>query len=107
MKLLPRPKYNMIEELLRTYEIAKELDEPFEKAIEEIVKFFDVPIYKEFLQLFYFERHKFINRFPDSRSMMNYLKDKLYISETQVYTIRKEIVYKSAMIFYKYNIIED
>ena len=104
MRLLTKTNYDTVEELLKVNTSFANLDEPYKSAMKEITDFFKVPIYEEFLKLFYFERYKYKNRFPDNRAMIQYLCEKLYTSEPQLYTVRKEIVYKSAMIFYKYNI---
>ena len=103
MRLLERNDYKKVENLLKEKQNIEE--EQYKIAIEEITKFFDVYMYKEFLNLFYFERYKYKNRYSDNRSMMRYLCKKLFTSEPQLYMVRKEIVYKSAMIFYKYNLL--
>ena len=100
MRLLEKNEYIQVENLLKNYKL-----ENNQNAMNEIILFFDVPIYKEFLKLFYFERYKYKNRYKDNRSMLRYLTDKLYVSEPQLYMVRKEIVYKSAMVFYKYKIL--
>ena len=104
MRLLSKSEYDTVEELLRAYGIAAELEEPFNSAMKELITFFNKSVYKDFLQFFYFDRHKYINRYPDNRSMMTYLCNKLYIQEPTLYIVRREIVYKAAMIFYKYDI---
>lgn len=104
MKLLQKNEYNRIEELLRAYKLNNDMGETYQLAMKEIIEFFDKDIYKEFLNIFYFDRYKYINRYADNRSLFNYLCSELYVQEPTLYMIRKEIVYKSAMIFYKYNI---
>ena len=99
MKLLNENEYKIVENLL------KEHKEENKEAINEIIIFFDVPVYRDFLQLFYFDRHKYKNRYPDNRSMLQYLCKILFVQESTLYMIRKEIMYKSTMIFYKYKLI--
>ena len=105
MRLLPKETYSIVEELLRTYKINAIPEEPYKLAMNEIIDFFNTPIYREFLELFYFDRHNYLYRYPDNRSMLNYIGSKLFIQENTYYQIRKEIVYKSAMIFYKYGLL--
>lgn len=105
MRLLPKEVYSIVEELLRAYKLNAVPEEPYKLALEEIISFFDVPTYREFLDLFYFTRHQYLYRYPDNRSMLNYIGEKLFIQENTYYQIRKEIVYKSAMIFYKYGLL--
>lgn len=106
MKLLTKSEYNGIEELLRAYKLCAEMEEPYKLAMKEIIEFFDKDVYRDFLNIFYFDRYKYINRYADNRSLFNYLCNELYVQESTLYMIRKEIVYKSAMIFYKYNFIK-
>ena len=106
MKLLSKKDYDFVEYLLRDYFKCTSVSDNYKKSIEEIIDFFNVPIYKEFLELFYFKRNEYSNRYPDNRSMLRYLCDKLYVQEPTLYMVRKEIVHKSAMIFYKNNILE-
>ena len=102
MKLLNKQEYNTIENILRK----NNEDNPvMVKSMREIKEFFDVSPYKEFLQIFYLERNNYNNRYPDNRSLLRYLSKKLYVQEPTLYIIRKEIVYKATMIFYKYGII--
>lgn len=105
MKLLTKSEYNGIEELLRAYKLCEEMEEPYKLAMKEIIEFFDKDVYKEFLNIFYFNRYKYINRYKDNRSLFSYLCSKLYVQEPTLYIIRKEIVYKAAMVFYKYNVL--
>ena len=107
MKLLGKKEYNFVEQTLRTFGLATQLEEPFESAKKEIVEFFNISPYDEFLQLFYFNRHEYRNRYRDNRSMFTFLCKKLYVQESTLYMMRKEIVYKSAMILYKYNILQE
>ena len=106
MKLLPKEQYDKIEELLKINTDWVTLDEPYKTAMKDITQFFDVDVYRDFLKLFYFERYKYKNRCPDNRSMLRYLSKILYVQEPTLYMMRKEIVYKSAMIFYKYSILK-
>lgn len=106
MKLLPKNDYNAVEELLRVYGIAATMEEPYKKSMEEIIEFFNVPVYKDFLYAFYFNRYQYMNRYNDNRSMMRYLCSQLFVSEDKLYGVRKEIIYKSAMIFYKNNVMK-
>lgn len=106
MKLLNKKDYKAVENLLRSYRTNDNLSDTYLKAINEIINFFNYEIYKEFLEIFYFERHQFKNRYPDNRTLFSYLSTKLFLREPTLYVIKKEIVYKSAMIFYKYRLME-
>lgn len=106
MKLLPKNDYNIVEELLRVYNICATMEEPYKRSMEEIIEFFNVPIYKDFLEKFYLTRYEYLNRYTDNRSMIRYLCSILYVSEDQLYKVRREIIYKSAMVFYKNNLLK-
>ena len=106
MKLLNKKEYDFVEDLLKSYNIDFPTSQEYYFAIKEIIHFFNVPIYKDFLELFYFKRYEYKNRYPDNRSMFTYLSKKLFVQEPTLYMMRKEIVYKSAMILYKHNILE-
>ena len=105
MKLLTKNEYNSIEELLRAYKLGTDMGEPYKLAMKEIIEFFDKDTYRDFLNIFYFDRYKYINRYADNRSLFNYLCGALFVQEPTLYMIRKEIVYKAAMLFYKYNVL--
>jgi hypothetical protein len=106
MKLLEKQEYKTIESLLENYDLFTEPTEDYLAAMKELIEFFDVPVYRDFLDYFYFNRHKYKNRYPDNRSMFSYLRKILFVQEPTLYMVRKEIVYKSAMLFYKYNVLE-
>lgn len=105
MKLLSNDEYKKIELLLMDSKNVVANDNKLKTAIEEIKSFFTIPIYSEFLDIFYINRKNYKNRYCSNRSLFRYLSRKLYIQESTLYAIRKEIIYKSAMIFYKYDII--
>ena len=90
---------------LRDYIHKKELSTIELLAVSELAEFFSDEPYKTFLDVFYINRYSYKNRFPSNRSLFKYLSKTLYVQEPTLYIMRKEIIYKSAMIFYKYKII--
>lgn len=106
MKLLSNEIYNKVETLLREYHNCDNTIIEYIKSINEIKQFFNNSPYKEFIQIFYFDRHKYRYRYPSNRMLFAYLCNLLHLEEPTLYNIRREIVYKSAMIFYKNDIIE-
>ena len=107
MKLLPKNEYDLIEQLLQNYKYFTEPTSNYLKSMNELITFFDIPIYKEFLTYFYFNRSQYKNRYPNNRAMLNYLCNKLYVQESTLYSIRREIVYKATMLFYKYDVLKE
>lgn len=106
MKLLDNETYKKVEKFLYNYKEGKR-NILKNKAYNEIITFFSVSsLYTEFLNTFYLNRFNFKNRYPTNSSLFLYLKTKLYIEEPTLYVIRKDIVYKSAMILYKYKLLE-
>jgi len=106
MRLLSNKDCKIVDNLLRAYNTNIPKTENYSKAMEEIIAFFDIEIYKQFLDVYYFNRFKYKNRCPDNRSLFAYLMTLLYLQEPTLFAIRKEIRYKSAMIFYKYGLID-
>lgn len=105
MKLLNKTEYMEVERTLRTINQNETTTESRANAVDEIVKFFKDSPYAEFLEIFYLNRHNYKHRFPTNRQLFRYISNKLYLQESTLYLMRKEIVYKSAMIFYKYNVL--
>lgn len=105
MKLLDKETYKKVEKFLYNYKEDKN-DFTKNKVYNEIITFFSVSsLYTEFLNIFYLNRFDFKNRYPTNSSLFLYLKTKLYIEEPTLYVVRKDIIYKSAMILYKYNFL--
>lgn len=106
MRLLKRTDYLAVENYLKDYKIKNNDDIKYKKAFKELIEFFSESPYKEFLTEFYFNRHDYKYRYPSNRLMFKFLSEKLFLEEPTLYAIRKEIVYKAAMIFYKYDILK-
>ena len=104
MKLLTINEYKKIEYLLRNYDEKIEFED-YTKAIEELKQFFNKNDYDKLLTLFYLDRNKYKYRLPTNETIFIYLSEQLHIPKPTLYLMRKEIVYKSAMVFYKYNLI--
>lgn len=107
MKLLSNEIYNRVETLLREYYNNDNTIIEYTESMREIKQFFNASPYKEFLQIFYFDRYKYKYRYPSNRMLFAYLCGILHVEEPTLYNIRREIIYKSAMIFYKNNIMEE
>ena len=105
MKLLTKNEYSAIEELLRAYDLCGTMEEPYKKAMEEIIHFFNKDLYKEFLDIFYLHRYQYIHRYPSNSDLFVYLSQKLFVQQPTLYVMRKEIIYKAGMVFYKYQIL--
>lgn len=106
MKLLSKENYDKVEKYLREYKGYNVKTIEYIKSIEEIINFFVETPYKDFLNIFYFDRREYKNRYPSNRLLFRHLCKTLYLQEPTLYIIRKEIVYKSAMIFYKNGILK-
>lgn len=105
MKLLPKEEYKKVEELLRTFGLCASIEEPYKSAMNDIIEFFNDKEYGMLLDIFYLNRYKYVNRLPTNEMIFIYLSSKLNIPKPTLYLMRKEMVYKAAMIFYKYDIL--
>ena len=105
MRLLERNDYITVENYLKEYKIKKVDDTTYKKAFKELIEFFSESPYKDFLTEFYFNRYNYKYRYSSNRLMFKFLSEKLFLEEPTLYAIRKEIVYKAAMIFYKYDML--
>lgn len=105
MKLLNNSDYKKVEKYLKEYYLITKVSNEYKKSINEILQFFKQTPYKEFLDIFYLHRFQYKNRYPSNSILFSYLSQKLFLQECTLYVIRKDIVYKSAMIFYKYNLL--
>ena len=104
MKLLTNDDYNKVEYYLTQYN--KIIDNcTYDKALTDIITFFNDYNYRILLETFYLYRGNYKNRYPSNSSIFRYLSKKLYVQEPTLYAMRKEIIYKSAMIFYKYDLM--
>lgn len=106
MRILSIRTYHEVENLLRDSYKESDADKNYIEAIAEIKNFFNKTPYKDFLNIFYLERHLYKNRYPSDRVLFTHLCRQLYLQEPTLYVIKKEIIYKSAMIFYKRNLIK-
>lgn len=104
MKLLKKDEYKKLEEYLREYKDYVD-NKNYVKAINELVSFFSDIEYSSVLNIFYLQRNSYLNRFPTNQALFSYLNCLLAIPIPTLYVMRKEIVYKAAMIFYKYDLL--
>lgn len=105
MKLLTTNEYKKVESYLKNYYKYMNRIIEYDKAIKEINSFFKNSIYRTVLEVFYIYRNDYKNRYPSNSAIFKYLSAKLYIQEPTLYAIKKEIIYKSAMVFYKYSLM--
>lgn len=103
MKLLNNTEYRFVEKMLRNsymYSPTSKLN----VIIQELFSFFDNQQYTDFISIFYIERYMYKNRYANNRALFQFLSRKLAIPESTLYLMRREIVYKSAMLFYKHSL---
>ncbi len=103
MRLLTNNEYKKIENLL--YENNSD-NISIQCSIREITNFFKGTEYHEyFLTKYYFNRNQYKNRYPKNSMFFKQICKELYIEEPTLYIIKKEVIYKAAMIFYKNGVI--
>lgn len=105
MRLLEKDVLKKVERLLSEYNRTELRPKQYEDAMNEIITFFDEPIYRDVLDVYYIRRNEYKNRYSNNHSILLYLHNKLYVQMPTLYLIRKEIVYKAAMIFFEYGIV--
>ena len=98
MKLLDKAEYDYIENILRGNNSRPEIDESIKEVLEWFEKEKD---YRDFYDMFYSRRGEYKNRYPSNSDMLYFLKKKLCCETTRIYQMRKDIVYKTAMVLYK------
>lgn len=103
MKLLSKETYKKIEKIL--YDAHETTDPKVTKALEALNNFFKGSEHEEFLNTYYYNRHKYNNRCPKNSMLFKKICNQLYIEEPTLYIIKKEVIYKAAMIFYKNGVI--
>ena len=82
MRLLPKSKYKEIENILYSYGQKIYNKQNIIDSINEIEEFFEnSPPHKYFLDIYYFNRHKFKNRYPTNSSLLNKICKDLYIEQ--------------------------
>ena len=109
MKLLSKNKYEEIENILYNYEQNIYNKQNIIDSISELEEFFEnSPPHIYFLKTYYFNRYKYKNRYPknDNVGLFKKICKDLYIEIPTGYLIKKELIYKTAMIFYKNEVID-
>lgn len=107
MKLLTNDEYKMIENYLYEYNpLALYNDIKIKNSIEEVKEFFEDRPHKYFLEKYYLERKDYVNRYPSNSSFLKKICKDLYIEEPTGYRVKQELIYKTAMIFYKNGVIK-
>ena len=109
MRLLTKNEYKQIENLLYEYgqnKDDKKYTECMKNAFKEIEEFFEnSPPHLYFLHTYYFDRYKYKNRYPNNASLLKKICKDLYIEQPTGYIIKRELIYKIAIIFYKNKVI--
>lgn len=107
MKLLTKTKYKEIENILYKYNKEYKKNILITKSITEVLEFFNSsPPHLYFLDMYYFKREKYKNRYPDNSALFKKLCRDLYIVESTGYDVKRELIYKIAMVFYKNGVIK-
>lgn len=104
MKLLPKETYKKIEEILYNYKKCN--NDQIRKSIKEVKEFFIDRPHVYFLDKYYITRNEYKNRFPANSIWLKKICDDLYVEEPTGYRIKQELIYKTAMIFYKNGVIK-
>lgn len=103
MKLLTNNVYKKVEKLLYNYK--NTTDEIIKKSLIELSEFFNGTDHMYFLEHYYYYRDDYKNRCPKNSTLFDYICKKLYIEKPTLYIIKKEVIYKATMIFYKNGVI--
>ena len=103
MKLLTKEIYDRVENILLNYK--NTVDENIRKSLVELSMFFKGTDHMYFIQHYYYCREDYKNRYPRDSNLFEYICKKLYIEKPTLYIIKKEVIYKAAMIFYKNGVI--
>ena len=102
MKLLTNDVYKKVEKLLYNYK--NTTDEIIKKSLIELSEFFNGTDHMYFIEHYYYiDDYK--NRCPKNSNLFDYICKKLYIEKPTLYIIKKEVIYKAAMIFYENGVI--
>lgn len=103
MKLISNETYQKIEGIL--YNCLGTTDLNIKKSIDSLNNFFKDTDHLYFLQNYYYNRDSCKNRYPRNSLLFRKICKDLFIEESTLYIIKKEIIYKAAMIFYKNGVI--
>lgn len=103
MKLLTNDIYKRVEKILYNYKNIT--DENTKMGLIELGKFFNGTDHMYFIENYYYKRDDYRNRCPKNSTLFEYICKKLYIEKPTLYIIKKEVIYKAAMIFYKNGVI--
>lgn len=104
MRLLPKSEYKKIENILYNSENIDDIN--IQNSLAELNAFFENSLWhKYFLEKYYYSRYQYKNRFAKNSDFFKYICTELYIEEPTLYIVKREILYKAAMIFYKNGVL--
>lgn len=103
MKLLTNEIYGKIEGILYNY--WNTTNENVKKSLVELGKFFNGTDHMYFIENYYYNRQNYKNRCPKDSMLFDQICKDLYIEKPTLYIIKKEVIYKMAMILYKNGVI--
>lgn len=103
MKLLTNEVYRKIENLLYSRNIIVNTNTL--AALKKLEDFFKGTDHMYFLKNYYYDRKNYKNRYPKNSMLFKQICKELYIEEPTLYIIKKEVIYKAAMIFYEKGVI--
>ena len=101
MRLIHDWQYKMIEKSLYNYEnldISKPTDASMKFAIESTLHFFKGSMHETMLKEFYFEAAKHRKKYTNVGHYAHVCINLLNITEPNGYVVRREIIYRIAMI---------
>lgn len=104
MKLIDKKVYEEIEKLLVAGKNADKKE--VQESLQELNAFFKGTNHYNFLKTYYYERHKYKYRYPRKEDLFKKVYRDLYVEEPTLYQIKKEVIYKAAMIFYKNGVLK-
>jgi len=105
MKLIDKATYKEIELILLNAQ-NEDLPDNTKQALKELHDFFYGSLHYEFIKAYYFNRYKYKYSCPNVADLFKKIYHDLYIEEPTLYQIKKEVIYKAAMIFYKNGVLK-
>ena len=110
MRLLENWQYKYIEKSLFGYKQLQESNLESEKkillAINSSLEYFKDTPHETMMREFYFNRHKFVNRFTVTGYFRYVCQELICTEEPNGYVIRREIIYKIAMMCFELHLFK-
>lgn len=105
MKLVDKDTYREIETILENA-YQPNLPDYIKLSLHELDNFFGGTTHYEFMKRYYYERDQYKYRYAKKKALFKKIYRELYVEEPTLYQIKKEVIYKAAMIFYKNGVLK-